>query len=60
VRDGRGRFVEHKLYWDDSTYPLARPVTITCRTKRLFDRGEFRDFCDRHGTSTSISAALED
>jgi hypothetical protein len=59
VRDGRGGPVEHELYWDDATYPLARPVTITCGTRCLLDRGEFQNLCDRRGTASSIRVALE-
>ena len=58
VRDARGRAVEPRISWYDSSYPLARPVTITCRTKRLLDRTQFRAVCDREVTAAAIRAAL--
>ena len=60
VQDGRGRAVEPCIDWSDATYSLARPVTITCKTKRLLDRNQFRDLCDRHRTAPAIQAALEE
>jgi hypothetical protein len=59
VRDGRGRVVEPDIYWSDAKYPLARPVTITCRMKRLLDRDRFRALCDRAGSVADIRSALE-
>jgi hypothetical protein len=60
VRYGRGRAVEHDIYWYESSYPLARPVTITCRAKRLLDRTQFRALCDREVTAVAIRSAIED
>jgi hypothetical protein len=60
VRDGRGRTVEHGIDWSESSYPLARPVTITCRAKRLLDRTQFRALCDREVTAAAIRSAVED
>lgn len=60
VRDGRGRVVEPYIHWSDATYPLARPVTITCRTKRLLDRDQFRALCDRAGSVAEIRSAIEE
>ncbi|SIN80705.1 hypothetical protein SAMN05444166_0986 [Singulisphaera sp. GP187] len=59
VRDGQGRMVELEIQWSDAIYPLARPVTMTCRTKRLLDRSEFRELCDREITMAAIRSALE-
>lgn len=58
VRDARGRAVEPDVDWYDSSYALARPVTITCRTKRLLDRAQFQALCDREVTAAAIRAAL--
>jgi hypothetical protein len=60
VRDGRGRVVKPYIHWSDSTYPLARPVTITCRMKRLLDRDQFRALCDRAGSLAEIRSAIEE
>jgi hypothetical protein len=59
VRDGRGRVVEPYIHWTDATYPLARPVTITGRTKRLLDRDQFGALCDRAGFVAEIRSAIE-
>jgi hypothetical protein len=59
VRDGRGHVVEPYIHWTDATYPLARPVSITCRTKRLLDRDQFRALCDRAGSVAGIRSAIE-
>ncbi|WP_406699801.1 hypothetical protein V5E97_13190 [Singulisphaera sp. Ch08] len=59
VRDSQGRRVEPDIQWSDATYPLARPVTLTCRTKQLLDRDQFRELCDREKTMAAIRAALE-
>ena len=59
VRDSQGRVVEPDLQWSDATYPLARPVTLTCRTKQLLDRDQFRELCDREKTMAAIRSALE-
>ncbi len=47
MQDSQGRRVELDIQWSDSIYPLARPVTLTCRTKHLLDRDAFRELCDR-------------
>lgn len=60
VRDGQGRLVEPEIVWSSTTYPLARPVTIACRTKRLLDRDQFRALCDRAGSVDEIRSAIED
>jgi hypothetical protein len=39
---------------------LARPVTLTCRTKRLLDRDQFRALCDRAVSVAEIRSALEE
>ena len=59
VRDRRGRSAEPDIQWSDARYPLARPVTLTCRTKRLLDRDQFRAVCDRAGAVAEIRASLE-
>lgn len=59
VRDRRGRLAEPDIHWSDARYPLARPVTLTCRTRRLLDRDQFRALCDRAGSVAEIRAALE-
>jgi hypothetical protein len=59
VHDRRGRVVEPYIDWSDATYPLARPLTITCRVKRLLDRSRFRAICDRAETVAEIRSALE-
>ncbi len=59
VRDLRGRVVQPDIRWSDSRYPLARPVTLTCRTKRLLDRDQFRALCDQATSVAEIRAALE-
>ena len=59
VRDRRGRVVEPDIHWSDARYPMARPVTLTCRTKRLLDRDQFRALCDRAASVTEIRSALE-
>lgn len=59
VRDSQGRAVESDIQWSDATYPLARPVTMTCRTRRLLDRDQFRELCDREKTMAAIRSALE-
>jgi hypothetical protein len=59
VRDGRGGPAEPEVYWSDANFPLSRPVTITCRTRRLLDRDQFRALCDRAGSVASIRSAIE-
>jgi hypothetical protein len=59
VRDRRGCLVQPDILWSDTRYPLARPVTLTCRTKRLLDRDQFRTLCDQAGSVAEIRAALE-
>lgn len=59
VCDSRGRAVEHDVYWSEALYPLARPVTLTCRVKRLLDRDQFRTLCDREVTMSAIRSALQ-
>jgi hypothetical protein len=59
VRDARGRVVEPYIHWSDASYPLARPVTLTCRTKRLLDRDQFRALCDRAESVAEIRSAIE-
>lgn len=60
VRDRRGRLVQTEIRWSDTRYPLARPVTIVCRTKRLLDRDQFRALCDRAESVADIRSALEE
>ncbi len=60
VRDSLGKPVQPEIRWDDARYPLARPVTIACRVKRLLDRKQFRALCDREKTVSAIRSALED
>ena len=59
VRDCRGCVVESHIDWSDARYPLARPVTITCRTKRLLDRDKFRTLCNQAGSVAEIRSVLE-
>jgi hypothetical protein len=59
VRDSRGRAVEPYIRWSDSRYPLARPVAITCRTRHLLDRDQFRALCEREKTVAAIRSTLE-
>lgn len=59
VRDCRGRSAEPDIQWSDARYPLARPVTLTCRTRRLLDRDQFRALCDQARSVAAIRAALE-
>lgn len=59
IRDRRGRLAEPDIHWSDARYPLARPVTLTCRTKRLLDRDQFRALCDQAGSVAEIRSARE-
>ncbi len=59
IRDSRGELRQHEIVWSRNSFPLPRPVTVTCRTRRLLNREQFRGLCKEHVTIPAIVAAVE-
>lgn len=59
VRDRFARRVEVRPRFETSSFPLLRPVSMTCRTKRPLSRAAFRALCDRERHPAAIRAAVE-